>query len=335
VGSSPITPARRDASSRSPSSAPTRSDATREISALNESDARIWLRHARRGELEAAWRASDRILQRSAGHHDWTAPRHQQQIWTGAPLVGRRVLIRCYHGLGDTIQFIRYVPLVRAIACEVIVWAQPALIPLLRTATGIDQLLPLHDGVPEVEYDVDVEVMELAHVFRSTLQTIPAAVPYLLADPAALCESGTPRIGLAWRAGAWDARRSIPFELFTSMFEMPGISCCSLQHEPLAHERHERLHQLNTSGLLQTAQSMRALDLIITIDGMSAHLAGALGVPVWTLLSNDPDWRWMEDRSDSPWYPSMRLFRQRRAGSWEPVIDEVIGAVETEFRDRR
>jgi hypothetical protein len=221
------------------------------------------------------------------------------------------------------------VPLVRAIAREVIVWAQPALIPLLRTATGIDQLLPLHDGAPEVEYDVDVEIMELAYVFRSTLETIPAAVPYLLADPVALCETGTPRIGLAWRAGGWDSRRSIPFELLTSIFEMPAISCWSLQHEPHTHERHEHLRQLNTSGLLQTAQAMRALDLIITIDGMSAHLAGALGVPVWTLLSNDPDWRWMEDRSDSPWYPTMRLFRQHRAGAWKPVIDAVIAALAT------
>lgn len=296
---------------------------------LNERDRQIWLRHARRGHFEAAWCASDRILERSAGRRDWTLPRHQQQIWTGTPLTGRRVLIRCYHGLGDTIQFIRYVPFVRAIAREVIVWTQPALIPLLGTVPGIDRLLPLHDGTPEVGYDVDVEVMELAHVFRSTLQTIPSAVPYLFADPAGLPGDGSRRIGFAWRAGGWDSRRSVPFELLTSLVGLPGTISYSLQHEPGTGERHRALHQLETAGLLRTAQWMRALDLVISIDSMSAHLAGALGVPVWTLLPHDPDWRWMEDRSDSPWYPTMRLFRQPRAGSWQPVIDDVIAALET------
>ena len=297
---------------------------------VHEQDSDAWLRHARRGDFDAAWRASDRILQRG-GLLDWTIPRHQQQIWDGSPLAGRRVLIRCYHGLGDTIQFIRYVPLVRALAREVIVWAQPALVPLLRRVHGIDRLLPLHDGTPEVEYDVDVEVMELAHVFRTTLQTIPSVVPYLFADAAVLPGVDTPRIGLVWRGGGWDARRSIPFEQLTSVITVPGLSCCSLQHEPTARERHGRLHQLNTCGLLRMAACIRAMDLLISIDSMSAHLAGALGVPVWTLLSNDPDWRWMEDRLDSPWYPSMRLFRQPRAGSWEPVIDDVIAALQTEF----
>ena len=162
---------------------------------VNEQDSDAWLRHARRGDFDAAWRASDRILER-AGHHDWTIPRHQQQIWDGSPLAGQRVLIRCYHGLGDTIQFVRYVPLVRALAREVIVWAQPALVPLLRTVSGIGRLLPLRDGTPEVDYDVDVEVMELAHVFRTTLETIPSVVPYLFADAAVLPGRDTPRIGL-------------------------------------------------------------------------------------------------------------------------------------------
>ena len=301
---------------------------------VNERDSQAWLRHARRGDFEAAWRASDRILQRSGGVHDWTVPRHQQQVWDGSPLVDRRVLIRCYHGLGDTIQFIRYVPLVRALAREVTVWAQPALIPLLQSVSGIDRLLALHDGTPGVEYDVDVEVMELAYVFRSTLQTIPRSVPYLFADPVSLSGDRHPRVGLVWRAGQWNARRSIPFELLTPLFELQDMTCYSLQHEPAAGERHRNLHQLNTSGLLRTAQCIRAMDLLISTDSMSAHLAGALGVPVWTLLPSSADWRWMEDRSDSPWYPGMRLFRQNRAG-WDPVIEHVVAALETEFAVHR
>ena len=297
---------------------------------VNERDSQAWLRHARRGEFEAAWRASDRILQRGSGVHDWTVPRHQQQIWNGSSLVGRRVLIRCYHGLGDTIQFIRYVPLVRALAREVTVWAQPALVPLLGSVAGIDRLLPLHDGTPEVEYDLDVEVMELAYVFRSTLQTIPRVIPYLFADPLALPGSSHPRVGLVWRAGEWDALRSIPFAMLTPLFRVREVTWYSLQHGPGAGEQHRDLHQLNTSGLLRTAQCMRAMDLVISTDSMSAHLAGALGVPVWTLLPSNPDWRWMEDRSDSPWYPGMRLFRQPRAESWKPVIEEIIAALGTE-----
>ena len=302
----------------------------------DEQDSQAWLHHARRGELEAAWQASDRILERSRSGRDHTIPRHQQQIWDGTPLAGRRVLVRCYHGLGDTIQFVRYLPLVGAIARELTVWAQPAVLPLLNGASGIDRLLPLHDGTPDVEYDVDVEIMELAHVFRSTVQTIPSAVPYLFAEPADLVGAGGPRaggdarVGLVWRAGDWDARRSIPFELLTPLFERKDMTGCSLQHQPAAAERHPRLHQLDTDGLLRTAQCMRAMDLVISCDSMSAHLAGALGVPVWTLLPADPDWRWMEGRSDSPWYPTMRLFRQHRGG-WRRVVDAVAAALESRF----
>jgi hypothetical protein len=291
----------------------------------------LWMRHMRRGAFEEAWQLSDAVLKSRAGTPCWYLPRHLQYIWDGTSLEGKRVLVRCYHGLGDTIQFIRFVPLVRAIAREVIVWAQPALIPLLGSVAGIDRLLPLHDGTPEVESDVDVEIMELAHVFRSTLETLPSNVPYLSACPAVLSGEGARRIGVVWRAGEWDGRRSILFELLTSLFDVQAIGWYSLQHEPAADERHANLRQLDTAGLLRTAQCFRALDLLITIDTMSAHLAGALGVPVWTLLSTDPDWRWMEGRSDSPWYPTMRLFRQRRAGCWEPVIDEVIGALATQL----
>ncbi|HSR13225.1 MAG TPA: hypothetical protein VLS90_17385, partial [Thermodesulfobacteriota bacterium] len=110
-------------------------------------------------------------------------------------------LVRCYHGLGDTIQFIRYAPLLKQSTQKVMVWAQGELIPLLRGVTGIDCFLPLHDGAPEIEYDADVELMELPHVFRNTLATIPAEIPYLIVEPAALPGRKGPAVGLAWRAG--------------------------------------------------------------------------------------------------------------------------------------
>jgi hypothetical protein len=284
-----------------------------------------WMRHMRAGDWEAAWRVGDRVLASHAGQACWHLPRHEQWVWDGTPLDGKRVLIRCYQGLGDTLQFIRYAPLVRQVAREVIVWAQPALIPLLRSARGIDRLLPLHDGDVGIEYDVDVEVMELSHVFRSTPQTLPSDVPYLHADPAPLSTDGRLAVGVVWKAGDWDERRNVPYPLVARLAEVPGVQLHVLQRGSGLRERQDGFGILSGSDdPLQAARVMRALDLMVTIDSMPAHLAGALGVPVWTLLHAEPDWRWMHGRDDSPWYPTMRLFRQPRAGDWESVIARVV-----------
>ena len=299
---------------------------------LNADDAAEWVKRARRGDFEGAWTLSDRILARGQ-LCDHTSPRHHQQVWDGTPLAGRRVLIRCYHGLGDTVQFVRYAPMVRAVAREVIVWAQPALLDLLSPVAGIDRLLPLHDGSPEATYDVDVEVMELPFVFRTTLDTIPRACPYLQARPLPL-PGDRPRIGLVWRAGAWEQRRSIAFAQLAPLMELRGCSWFQLQHEAEPDERHRDLAVVDTGDVAQTARFMSDLDLVITIDSLPAHLAGALGAPVWTLLTTPADWRWMTDRTDSPWYPTMRLFRQRDAGEWRPVIEDVHHALQQRFNLR-
>ncbi|HEX7241941.1 MAG TPA: glycosyltransferase family 9 protein [Longimicrobiaceae bacterium] len=283
-----------------------------------------WTRHMRRGEFDAAWEVSDAVLRARAGRPCWHLPRHEQHVWDGTPVEGKRVLVRCYHGLGDTLQFIRYVPLLAAVAAEVTVWAQPALLPLLRTIRGVGRLLPLHDGDPGVEFDVDVEVMELAHVFRSTLRTLPAGIPYLHADPAPLRRDGRLAVGVVWRAGDWDGRRSVPFPLLAPLAEIPGVELHVLQRGPALAERPAGWGvDSGSDDPLEAARVMRALDLVVTVDSMPAHLAGALGVPVLTLLHSDPDWRWMEGRDDSPWYPTMRLLRQERPGEWEPVIEKV------------
>ncbi|HLL82604.1 MAG TPA: hypothetical protein VK420_08120, partial [Longimicrobium sp.] len=256
-------------------------------------------------------------------------PRHEQWVWDGRPLAGRRVLVRCYHGLGDTLQFIRYAPRLRAVAREVIVWAQPELIPLLATAHGIDRLLPLHDGAPDVEYDTDVEVMELTHLFRDTPATLPADVPYLHAAPAPLPRDGRLAVGLVWKAGDWDERRSIAPGLLAPLAEIRGVELHVLQRGPGLAERPPGFGtDSGSDDVLATARVMRALDLVITVDSMPAHLAGALGVPTWTLLHADPDWRWMEGRDDSPWYPTMRLIRQERAGDWAGVAARVAAELE-------
>ena len=282
-----------------------------------------WTSCMRRGDFAAAWEVSDAAVRSRGGVPCWHWPRHFQYLWDGTPLAGQRVLIRCYHGLGDTIQFIRYAPLVKAVAAEVIVWAQPQLLPLLRTASGVDRLLPLHDGTPDVEYDVDVESMELPHIFRTTLETIPSRVPYLSVRPARRPAGEGLAVGLFWKGGDWDQRRSVPTPQLAPLVDVPGVAFHVLHREPdpEAPPTFRRMPGVDT--VAGTARAVRALDLVITIDSMPAHLAGALGVPVWTLLQRDADWRWLEGREDSPWYPTMRLFRQERAGDWHPVVQRV------------
>ncbi len=281
----------------------------------------------RRGEFAAAWKISDRVLRERAGIQCSHLPRHFQYFWNGEPLNGKRVLVRCYHGLGDTIQFIRYGQLLRSIAKEVIVWAQPKLIPLLRSASGIDRLLPLHDGVPDVDFDADVELMELPHVFRTTLATIPAEVPYLHVRPATLPRSSRLSIGLTWAGGSWNQTRSIPFHALQPLTRIPDVDWYIFQRdEPLA-DWPPSLGTIINAQFLDEARIIKALDLMISVDTMTAHLAGALGVPVWTMLQKNADWRWMEEREDSPWYPTMRLFRQERQDDWTNVIDRVIAAL--------
>ena len=286
-----------------------------------------WLAHMMRGDYAAAWNVSDRILRARGDAPTWHLPRHLQAVWRGAPLDGKRVLVRCYHGLGDTLQFIRYAPLVAEIVAELTVWAQPALLPLLETVSGIDRVLPLHDGTPEVEYDVDVELMELPHVFRTTLDTIPADIPYLHVPPLRRWTHDF-AVGIAWAAGDWDARRSISFELLQPLARIPGVSLHVLQRGPHRDEWHSGFGTLaHVRDAYEEAQFMCALDLVISVDSMPAHLAGALGVPAWTLLHHEPDWRWMSRGDRSAWYPQMRLFRQPRPGDWEPVIARVANAL--------
>lgn len=282
----------------------------------------------RTGDFESAWAFSDEQLKARNGQPTWHLPRHFQSIWDGSSLDGKRVLVRCYHGLGDTIQFIRYIPLLKQTAAEVIVWAQAPLLDLLKTAEGIDQLLPLHEGSPDAVYDADIEIMELAHYFRTTVNTIPGKIPYLHVAPKPLAHNGLLNVGLVWKAGGWDQKRDIPFSTLEYLFETTGVNFFFLQANPGEAGWHEGMG-INPGpfDMYDYVQVVRGLDLLITIDSMPAHLAGALGVPVWTLLHSQPDWRWMEQRGDSPWYPTMRLFRQQQAGEWEPVVEEVYMAL--------
>jgi hypothetical protein len=284
-----------------------------------------WREHMLDGNFAAAWTVADAVLRERAHVPCWDRPRHEQYLWKGELLHGRRVMIHCYHGLGDTLQFIRYLPLVKAVAARTVVWAQPELIPLLRTARGIDELLPLADDWPKTDCDLHVELSELPHVFRTTLRTIPNNVPYLRAIPR-LPRSARPglNVGLVWAAGNWDASRNVPIELLTPLARIPGVTLHALQRGSALHDWRNAWSPISgRDNPAEAASVMRALDLIISVDSMPAHLAGALAVPVWTLLPARADWRWLRDREDSPWYPTMRLFRQRTADDWTDVIRHV------------
>ncbi|MGV3585716.1 MAG: glycosyltransferase family 9 protein [Adhaeribacter sp.] len=295
-----------------------------------EDSSDFWISKMRQGAFVEAWQFSDKVLESRAGKPCWHWPRHFQYIWDGRSLEDKRVLVRCYHGLGDTIQFIRYAPLLKAIATKVIVWAQEPLIPLLETVAGIDEILPLHDGTPEADYEADVEIMELPHIFRTTVATIPQQIPYLHVSPRLLAPAnGQIAVGLVWKAGDWNSQRSIPFNYLAPLTNIKGINLYILQADAESAGWQEGFGiNPGAFSLYEFAQIIKGLDLLISVDSMPVHLAGALGVPVWTLLHAEADWRWMEDREDSPWYPTMRLFRQAQSGDWENLIVRVAGELE-------
>lgn len=287
-----------------------------------------WMCAMLAGDFESAWRESDRILERRKrlAESCKDKPRHERFVWNGSPLNGKTVLLRCYHGLGDSIQFIRYAPLVRRVAKNLIVQAQPELIPLLRSVRGIDRLISLDD--PEPEYEVDIESTELPYAFRTTLTSIPAQIPYLESGPARVKSYQRGRrddqrlkVGLVWAAGSWKEERSVPVEHLARLNQIPGLALYQLQRGPgfaqlqSAKNVPEVLNiQEQTADVLDTAATLQDMDLVISVDTMVAHLAGALGIQTWTLLHFNSDWRWMMERDDSPWYPTMRLFRQPTPG---------------------
>jgi len=285
-----------------------------------------WMAAMRRGDFARAWEISDGVLRerKASGGGGWDLPRHEQNIWNGASLSGKRVLVRCYHGLGDTIQFIRFAAPLRAVAQEVIVWVQPSLMELVKTARGVDNAIPLHDGTPDVDYDVDIEVMELVHALRIQPDTIPIEVPYLFPPQKAARSLGPGfNVGIVWEAGGWDPRRSIPAPHIAQLARVSGITLHSLQRGP-AQKLVSQItaSDISTDDVCETARRIRQLDLIVCVDTMVAHLAGALGAPVWLLLHARCDWRWTAGLA-SVWYPTMRVFRQAKPDDWSSVIASV------------
>ena len=286
----------------------------------------------RRGAFAAGW-AEQEWRWRCK---DFPAPKRNfaQPQWKGEPIQGARILLHAEQGFGDTIQFLRYVPMVAQRGARIILEVLPQLRSLVAiTADGI-QVISRGDPLPE--FDWQCPLMSLPLAFGTELQTIPAIVPYLQADVEApgwlRKERATDlHIGLVWAGGALnviDRERSLKLEALSALWQVKGVSFYSLQRGPVSLEAECGPLQFagsepQTGDFAATAAAISHLDLIVSVDTSVAHLAGALGKPVWILLSARSDWRWLTDRKDSPWYPSARLFRQKAEGDWGPVIASV------------
>jgi tetratricopeptide (TPR) repeat protein len=287
-------------------------------------------------ELEWRWRVEERTVRR------FSAP-----YWNGEAIGDRIILLFAEWGHGDTLQFCRYVPQIAAGAGRTVLAVQPALVRLLSRLPGVSEIIAL--GCPPPSYDLWCGFVTLPHVAGTTLETIPATTPYLTADPADVAHwrdrvadvTGL-RVGLCWAGErgpdlgkiAEDRRRSISLDTLSPLGEISGVQFFSLQkgrpaaevaRPPHGMEMHDFTEDLH--DFADTAALIENLDLVISVDTAVVHLVGALGKPVWLLNRFDTCWRWLENRDDSPWYPSLRQFRQPTPGDWHSVVNRVRDAL--------
>jgi Flp pilus assembly protein TadD len=286
------------------------------------------------GELAEGWSDYEWRLQ----IRNVDMPRHPQPIWRGESLSEKTILLCAEQGLGDVIQFIRYARLVKERgAARVLVECPPQLQALLGTAGGIDRLIASGRGE---RFDFYIPLLSLPAVFNTTLDTIPCEPSYLSADSARvahwrgrLARVAGFKVGIAWQGNPnlfEDNYRSVALEEFKPLADTPGVTLVSLQKGHGAEQLGPWADRWGVvevgsrlDDLADTAAVMMNLDLVVAIDTAVAHLAGALGVPVWVPLPLAPNWRWLLERTDSPWYPSMRLFRQSRFAEWDEVFEEM------------
>ncbi|GMQ89767.1 MAG: tetratricopeptide repeat protein [Gammaproteobacteria bacterium] len=295
------------------------------------------------GELQQGWReyewrfASKDEAQRGA-LREFPQPR-----WDGANFSGDTVLVHTEQGFGDTIQFARFVPVVKERGGRVLLACDPQLRRLLETSLDVDAVVGDPSELPaDIAFDLQVPMLSLAAVFDTHADTIPRNVPYLHAEPAQVqawsgrLQQGTYKVGICWagRATPRNRHRACSLTAFAPLARVAGVSFCSLQKGPAANEADNPPHGMELTDyskelndFADTAALVSNLDLVITIDTAVAHLAGALGRPVWTLLSYVPAWSYLLGREDSLWYPTMRLFRQPGIGDWESVMEQVVTAL--------
>ncbi len=253
----------------------------------------------RRGDWAAAWAVNDAVLAaRTEPADDPRLPYHRRYVWDGRALAGRDVLVRCYHGLGDTLQFLRYLPALRARAASVTLEVQPELAAI--TAEFADRVVAFDVAAPVQPGAVDVEIMELFHALRLPPDAVPP--PYLF-----VVGERRGGIGVCVRAGEWDPGRSVPFEALRA----------ALPREPVV---------LRGASVAETAALVACVDEVVCVDTMVAHLAGAMGRAPHVLLKAAADWRWGEG-ARCAWYSRARLYRQERAGEWDAPLAALARAL--------
>lgn len=297
------------------------------------------------GNFEQGWSHFEYRWKRDNDYRNFT-----EKQWDGtSDIAGKTIFVRTEYGQGDTIQFIRFIPLLKKMGATIIVEAQHTLMPLLSLCDYIDKLIPVQEPVQELPtFDIQVPLMSLPRIFKTTVASIPTNIPYMKADQELvqqwkkrLSTDNNFKIGICWEGSSYYesfkpaiSKKAIPLTEFIPITKIKGVSIYSLQKidgikqlESLPNnvsihsfasldEKHGRF--MDTAALIEN------VDLVISTDTSVAHLAGALGKPVWVLLPYVADWRWMLNCSDSPWYPTMHLFRQTEPGNWASVIQHII-----------
>jgi tetratricopeptide (TPR) repeat protein len=298
----------------------------------------LWLLH---GKFADAWPKYEwrwKMEESRGKNRDFSSP-----AWDGGSLEGKRILLYAEQGLGDALQFVRYARLVKARGATVLLECPQRLVQLLTSCSGIDSVIEegRRDGLA---YDLHAALMSLPGLLGTTLANIPSETPYLSPEPSKVEQWRAPiaaipgfRVGIAWQGKKTylrDAVRSIPLKHFARLTEVPEVQLVKLQ-KGYGSDQLKDLHPNCTvrdlgpdfdsgpDAFADAAAVMKHLDLIITSDTSIAHLAGALGVPVWVALPYVPEWRWLLNREDSPWYPTMRLFRQPALHDWEGTFDAI------------
>lgn len=341
--------------------------------ALAQYDLAMWLKP---NALSCRWNRALALLhlgrwEEGFREYEWRWKRPQtpmrampKPLWGGSPLQDKTILVWMEQGLGDAIQFVRYTALLKRQGARVIAECAEPLVRVVASCRNIDELI--HEGKPLPDYDFHVPAMSLPWLTGTTLENVPAEVSYLGAEVERMKRWGqhlaavTPpdafKIGVAWAGNPhhqFDRYRSTRLSELERLARVPGVRLFSLQRGPGAEQvaalrgRFPLTELLDpkipaSEGWADAAAIMKHLDLVVTVDTATAHLAGALGVRTWVALSTISDWRWLEHREDSPWYPTVRLFRQPRLGDWGHVfsamaseLSQLPGAANAPKRDRR
>lgn len=306
-----------------------------------------------KGDLKNGWKEYEqRLLIKKYNKREFRQPK-----WDGRELHGERLLVHAEQGFGDTFQFVRYLPIIKALGGHVVFECQKGLAHLFKRCNGFDEIIEkTSEGGGEPESDFFIPLMSLPNIFGTTVDNIPANIPYIWADPELINkwkvkiesftdndnmpDKKTLKVGLVWAGKSdrkYDKVRSCPLSIFTPLGDIPDIKLFSLQ-KGVGSEQVTKLAEkfpiVNLENELDlnlkfadTAAVIANLDLVISVDSAVAHLAGALGKPTWTLIPYAHDWRWLRNRDDSPWYPGMRLFRQTKPMDWEGVVKRLRDAL--------